>query len=157
MGHVLIERVIEYALSKGLTNTKEVDDDMIEHVRSTVEKERSMAKLQLRIEFPIDQDIKRSCRICHYFQYEEVGDSDFGGIYSDEMCCTKGYDMEPGTEETIANFSRDVERSCCLPDFWLVMEVDRSLSQMFDRETRCSQGMSFDQTFAHFKEKYGIE
>ena len=79
--------------------------------------------------------VRRSCSNCQFFQHEEVGDSDYGAVYSDVATCQKYLDTDPKTEEDIPNFDREIERDCCELDFWKVVELDDELSEKLVRIT----------------------
>lgn len=97
-------------------------------------------------------EVKHNCQFCQYYQHEEVGDSDFGAVYAKEASCSEYYDMDSETEEDIPNFDREIERDCCVLDFWNVLEVDNKLSEKFNEEM--NNNATFDKTYSLFKEKY---
>ena len=96
--------------------------------------------------------VRRSCSFCQYFQHEEVGDSDYGAIYSDVATCQKYIDTDKETEKDIPDFDRELERDCCKLDFWRVLEVDNILSEKLAEESDRTGKM--DETYELFKERY---
>ena len=97
--------------------------------------------------------VMRSCYFCQFFQHEEIGDSDFGGVYAENPTCSKYLDTDQATEEDIPNFDRTIERDCCKLDFWRVMEVDKDLAEKLSAELDKSEG-SFSETYELFKVRY---
>ena len=97
--------------------------------------------------------VRRSCSFCQYFQHEEVGDSDYGAIYSDVATCSKYFDTDQETEDDIPNFDRNIERECCKLDFWRVVEIDKDLSEKLAIEQDKNEG-SFSETYELFKVRY---
>lgn len=95
----------------------------------------------------------RNCEFCSNFIHEEIGDSDFGGIFADEPSCLKYYDLEDNSNELIKNFDRNIERECCDLDFWSVLEADDVLSKKFSEITN---GGSHDinEVYELFNERY---
>ena len=91
--------------------------------------------------------IRRSCCFCQYFQHEEIGDSDFGGVYAENETCSKYLDTDQETEEDIPNFDRDLERDCCVLDFWKIEddEIDNLISE---------DDGNIDRAYKLFKERY---
>ena len=96
--------------------------------------------------------VRRSCSFCQFFQHEEIGDSDYGGVYAENATCSKYIDTDNETEEEIPNFDRDLERDCCNLDFWRVVEVDNILSEKLAEESNRTGKM--DETYELFKERY---
>lgn len=96
--------------------------------------------------------VRRSCSFCQFYKHEEVGDSDFGAVYSDVATCQKYLDTDPETEQDIPNFDREVERDCCELDFWQVVEVDEDLSVKLAEETHTTGKM--EETYEMFKVRY---
>jgi hypothetical protein len=96
--------------------------------------------------------VRRSCLFCQFYRNEEVGDSDFGAVYSDVATCQKYLDTDPETEEDIPNFDREIDRDCCKLDFWRVVEVDNILSEKLAEESDRSGKM--DETYELFKKRY---
>lgn len=94
--------------------------------------------------------INKSCRFCSHFQCEEIGDSDYGAIYSDTETCLKYYDLDDYGEEII-NFNRDIERECFSFDIWKVLECDDELYERF-----IENDGDLDKIYSFFKEKYEI-
>lgn len=74
-------------------------------------------------------NVSHNCFNCQFFQHEEIGDSDYGAVYSDTANCQKFLDTDPETEKNIPNFDREIERQCCELDFWKVVELDEKLSK----------------------------
>jgi hypothetical protein len=97
--------------------------------------------------------VMRSCYFCQFFQHEEIGDSDFGGVYAENPSCSKYFDTDEETEEDIPNFDRTIERDCCKLDFWRVVEVDKDLSEKLAIEQDKNEG-SFSETYELFKVRY---
>tara|TARA_R110002050_G_scaffold174876_5_gene307824 strand:- start:385 stop:726 length:342 start_codon:yes stop_codon:yes gene_type:complete len=93
--------------------------------------------------------VRRSCSNCQFFQHEEVGDSDYGAIYSDVATCQKYLDTDPETEEDIPNFKRDIERDCCELDFWKVVDLDKDLSEKLSEDNG-----NIDGAYKLFCERY---
>ena len=93
--------------------------------------------------------VRRSCSNCQFFQHEEVGDSDYGAVYSDVATCQKYLDTDPETEEDIPNFGREIERNCCELDFWKVVELDDELSEKISEDNG-----NLDNAYKLFKERY---
>ena len=96
--------------------------------------------------------VRRSCSFCQFFQHEEIGDSDFGGVYAENATCSKYLDTDKKTEEEIPNFDRNLERDCCKLDFWRVLEIDNVLSEKLAEESDRTGKM--DKTYELFKERY---
>lgn len=97
--------------------------------------------------------ISRSCLCCKHYVYEEIGDSDYGAIYSDVATCEEFNDTDEN-EELIDGFDYEQDRSCCIPDFFKVLEVDKELGEMFEIEMSETDGISFDRTYKRFEQKY---
>jgi hypothetical protein len=99
------------------------------------------------------QNITRCCKFCEFYQHEEVGDSDFGGVFSEKPSCLKYYDIDQETELEIPDFDREIERDCCVLDFWTILELDdvlsKNLSELSDGE---NDGVL--STYELFKERY---
>ena len=93
--------------------------------------------------------VRRSCLNCQFFQYEEIGDSEYGAVYSDVATCQKYLDTDTETEEDIPNFDREIERDCCELDFWKVVELDDELSEKISEDNG-----NLDNAYALFKERY---
>lgn len=93
--------------------------------------------------------VRRSCSNCQFFQHEEVGDSDYGAVYSDVATCQKYLDTDPETEEDIPNFDREIERDCCELDFWKVVELDDELSEKISEDNG-----NLDNAYKLFNERY---
>jgi hypothetical protein len=103
---------------------------------------------------PLQQTaVMRSCSFCQFFQHEEIGDSDFGGVYAKNPSCSKYFDTDEETEEDIPNFDRTIERNCCKLDFWRVVEVDKDLAEKLSAELDKNEG-SFSETYELFKVRY---
>ena len=98
----------------------------------------------------------RSCFFCQFFQHEEIGDSDYGGVYAENPSCSQCLDTDEETEEDIPNFDRTVERDCCKLDFWRVVEIDKDLAEKLSAELDKNEG-SFSETYKLFKETYNYE
>ena len=102
----------------------------------------------------MEDRVKKCCRFCVLYRHEEIGDSDYGAVYSEFATCSKYLDTDPETEEDIPNFDRESERDCCELDFWRVVEVDRVLSFKFDTEVGING--DFKDTYQFFKERYNL-
>lgn len=98
-------------------------------------------------------DVMRSCSFCQFFQHEEIGDSDFGGVYAENPSCSKYFDTDEETEEEIPDFDRNIERDCCKLDFWRVVEIDKDLYEKLAIEQDKNEG-SFSETYELFKVRY---
>lgn len=98
-------------------------------------------------------NVMRSCFFCQFYQHEEIGDSDFGGVYAENPSCSKYFDTDEETEEEIPDFDRNIERDCCKLDFWRVVEVDNDLAEKLDIEQNKDDG-SFSETYELFKVRY---
>lgn len=96
--------------------------------------------------------VKLSCSNCQFFQHEEVGDSDYGAVYSDVATCQKYLDIDIETEEDIPNFDREIERDCCELDFWKVVELDNELYKKISENNG-----NFDNVYKIFKERYNYD
>jgi hypothetical protein len=99
-------------------------------------------------------NIRRSCSFCQYYRHEEIGDSDFGGVYAEQPSCSKYLDTDQETEEDIPDFDRHIERDCCHLDFWKVLEEDEQLKQYFDKEMSDKSGDNFNDSYEFFKARY---
>ena len=93
--------------------------------------------------------IVRNCSNCYFFQHEEIGDSDYGAVYSDVANCQKYLDTDQETEEDITNFDREIERNCCELDFWKVVELDNELSEKISEYNG-----NIDNAYQMFKKRY---
>ena len=93
--------------------------------------------------------VRRSCSNCQFFQHEEVGDSDYGAVYSDVATCQKYLDTDQETEEDLLNFDRELERDCCELDFWKVVDLDNDLSEKINEDNG-----NLDNAYKLFKERY---
>jgi len=103
---------------------------------------------------PFDKTaVMRCCSNCSFYQHEEVGDSDYGAVYAKEASCLKYCDTDKETEEDIPNFDRNIERECCVLDFFKVCEIDTDLSDRLATEMDETQG-SFNQTYKLFNARY---
>jgi len=97
--------------------------------------------------------VVRSCSFCQFYTHEEVGDSDYGAVYSENPSCSKYIDTDEETEEEIPNFDRDIERECCDLDFWRVIEFDKELAEHLEKEQEIGDG-SFSETYELFRVRY---
>jgi hypothetical protein len=94
----------------------------------------------------------RNCNVCRYFQCEEIGDSDYGAVYAKEPSCQKYKDSDED-ENLIEGFDREIERDCCVLDFFKVAEIDKEIGDLFEpKEGDEDSGM--DRAYRRFKEKY---
>jgi hypothetical protein len=101
--------------------------------------------------------INKSCNFCFSYRPEEVGDSDFGAIYSDISSCEKQLDFDENSENNLTpDFDRTIERDCCKLDFWKVLEYDDELKSFFDKEMMSEGEPDFEKINNFFKEKYKI-
>lgn len=101
--------------------------------------------------------IKRNCKICSEYRAEEIGDSDFGAVYSDTLTCAADKDLDPETEEYIKNFDYETEKDCCIPEFWYVVDVDTEVKAIYEKEMETKEGADFPKrAYEKFKEKYFI-
>ena len=91
--------------------------------------------------------VRRSCSFCQYFQHEEVGDSDYGAIYSDVATCQKYIDTDKETEKDIPDFDREVERDCCELDFWKINDAE--INNLMSEDDG-----NIDRAYKLFKERY---
>lgn len=96
--------------------------------------------------------IIRCCKLCVHYRPEEVGDIDYGAVYADYDSCHLQYDLDEEGND-VYDFNREIERTCCVLDFWKVTEVDSELSALFDEEAKISDGC-FDSTYSKFIDKY---
>ena len=93
--------------------------------------------------------VMRCCSFCQHFQHEEVGDSDYGGVYAEEATCSKYFDTDQETEENIPDFDRNIKRECCDLDFWKVLDKDNDLIDLLN-----SEGGEMDKAYDLFKVRY---
>ncbi|RYJ51092.1 hypothetical protein DR871_014315 [Flavobacterium petrolei] len=93
--------------------------------------------------------VMRCCSFCQHFQHEEVGDSDYGGVYAEEATCSKYFDTDQETEEDIPDFDRNIKRECCDLDFWKVLDKDNDLIDLLN-----SEGGEMDKAYDLFKARY---
>jgi len=63
----------------------------------------------------------KNCKVCSRYQCEEIGDSDYGAIYAKEPSCLQERDYDEENDCFIEGFDRDVERDCCVLDFFKVV------------------------------------
>lgn len=98
------------------------------------------------------QNVRRSCSNCQFFGHEEVGDSDYGAIFSDVGTCQKYLDIDYEKEEYIPNFDREIERDCCELDFWKVVDLDEELYKKIGEDNG-----KLDNAINIFKERYKKE
>lgn len=99
-------------------------------------------------------NVRRSCVFCQHYQHEEIGDSDFGAVYSDVATCQKNHDTDPETEEELPDFDRKIDRDCCVLEFWKVLEEDAFLMEVFDKEMANKSGENFNDTYDIFRQRY---
>lgn len=97
-----------------------------------------------------------NCKICSYYRYEEIGDSDYGAVYANEPTCSKENDIEKETDAYIENFDYESVKDCCVPDFWLVADIDEEIDELFTKEASMSDDLYEDNAYKRFKEKYDI-
>lgn len=94
--------------------------------------------------------MNRNCKLCSHYQCEEIGDSDYGAIYADKPTCEEFNDCDDN-ENLIPNFDREIQRECCILDFWKVLEVDNELEKLIiDKE----EETNWDKAYKRFREKY---
>jgi stress response protein YsnF len=96
--------------------------------------------------------IKRNCDFCSNFVHQEIGDSDFGATYEDVPSCSEYHDLNDN-DEFIEDFDREIERSCCVLDFFSVIEFDTELEEAFNKEMRIGH-MQLNETYELFEKKY---
>jgi hypothetical protein len=94
--------------------------------------------------------MNRNCRFCCHYQQEEVGDSDFGAVYSSELTCIEYKDCDE-EENLIIGFDRDIQRECCDLDFFKVADADKEIADLI---IDVDEYVDFDKAYARFKEKY---
>lgn len=100
-------------------------------------------------------NVIRNCHFCQHFRNEEIGDSGFGGVYASYPTCSKDFDIDPETEKYLPDFDREIERECCELDFWVVVEVDKVLSEKLAAEYDNGDGSyGFNETYDLFKSLY---
>lgn len=92
--------------------------------------------------------LKLNCKLCYSFKNDEVGDSEYGSVYSETPSCSKYLDIDDDGNE-LSNFDREIERECCDLDFWAVIEVDAELKAELSKET-----FGYDKTYESFEKKY---
>lgn len=98
--------------------------------------------------------MKKNCKICAYFQLEEIGDSDYGAIYSEEYVCVIEKDLEESQEKVAEGFDRDTERECCHIDFWKVVDIDKEINDLFLLECEIEnlfEGKAFQRCIEKYK------
>lgn len=93
--------------------------------------------------------VRRNCSNCQFFQPEEVGDSDYGAVYSEVETCQKYLDTDSKTGEDIPNFDRHLERDCCVLEFWKVVDLDDTLSERISKDNG-----NIDGAYKLFCERY---
>ena len=98
--------------------------------------------------------LPRNCKICTYYKAEEIGDSDFGAIYADECTCSKDKDIDEQTEEFIKAFDYNSVKECCIPDFWIVADMDKEIEKLFNDEMSESDDAEPIRSSKRFHEKY---
>jgi len=96
--------------------------------------------------------VMRCCSNCSFYRHEEVGDSDYGAVYTYEANCSEYLDTDD-EEEVISGFDRSVERECCALDFFKVCEIDTDLSDRLAIEMDETQGI-FNETYKLFIARY---
>lgn len=101
--------------------------------------------------------LKLNCKICTYYRAEEIGDSDFGAVYSDTLTCSEDEDLNPETEEYITDFDYESEKKCCIPDFWSVIEKDEEIKKLFDEEVQLTGDLAPRNAYEKFKEKFKVK
>lgn len=74
-----ITKAKEFLEKQGLDDCHYQDSGMIEHIAEQMEMYHAE---QLRL-----GTVRRSCLFCQFYKHEEVGDSDFGAVYSDVATC----------------------------------------------------------------------
>jgi hypothetical protein len=78
------------------------------------------------------EKVTRNCKVCYHFRPEEIGGSDFGAKYAETASCSKYYDLDENESE-IEGFDRDCERECCELDFWLILNVDSEIKDLYEK------------------------
>lgn len=94
----------------------------------------------------------KNCKVCEQYQFEEIGDSDFGAIYAKTPSCLKCYDTDK-EEKEIKDFDRNIERDCCSLDFFKVADIDKEIDDLIEED---DEYISYDKAYKRFKEKYAI-
>jgi len=95
-----------------------------------------------------------NCKICSYYRFEEIADSDYGAMYAEERTCSEDKDFNIETDEYIKNFDYESVKDCCVPDFWLVADIDEEINKLFTEEASMSDDLYEDDAYKCFKEKY---
>lgn len=103
----------------------------------------------------IEGYVVKCCEMCQCYQAEEVGDSDYGAIYSDELSCSEYLDCDKD-ENPIEGFDRKCERECCCLDFFLVADVDKEIGDAFGEDMMNGDDGNFDRSYEIFKKKYKL-
>ncbi len=93
--------------------------------------------------------LTKNCNICSDYLAEEIGDSDYGVVYSDELICDNGYNLDE-EENPYEDFNRDIERVCYRINFWKALEKDEELNVFTENE------FDYDKSFGLFKKKYNV-
>ncbi|WP_097005267.1 hypothetical protein [Lacrimispora amygdalina] len=97
-----------------------------------------------------------NCKICSYYKREEIGDSDFGAVYAKECTCSKDKDIDIETEEYINDFDYESVKDCCVPEFWLVADIDEEIDKLFTDKAAMSDDLYTTDVYERFKEKYHV-
>lgn len=95
-----------------------------------------------------------NCKICSYYTWEEIGDSDFGAVYAKERTCSKDKDLDMETEESIKDFDYESVKDCCVPDFFAVGDIDEEIDKLFTDGVAMSDDLYSTDAYERFKEKY---
>ncbi len=96
--------------------------------------------------------VMRCCSNCQLYIHEEVGDSDYGAVYAYEANCSEYLDTDD-EEEVISGFDRNIERECCVLDFFKVCEIDKDLSDKLSEEINRTPD-DFSKTYKLFNARY---
>lgn len=96
--------------------------------------------------------VKYSCRFCQWYQPQinSNGEPNYDG----PPACSLMQDTNPETLAPLPDFDRDAERPCCDLDVWLVMDEDKAIRDLFNREMDNPNG-SFEPVNKLFNSLYG--
>lgn len=104
------------------------------------------------------ENIVRNCEMCDLYYCQEIGDSDYGGIYEDEPSCQDEHDVDDYTGEHVKDFDRKCVRDCCKLSFTKILDIDKELEDIFNKtiydEKYDDYKENIDGAYSRFKEKY---
>jgi hypothetical protein len=87
-----------------------------------------------------------------HYRHEEIGDSDYGAIYAKAPSCSEYEDMDENENE-IKDFDRNIQRDCCILDFFKVADIDEEIGSLLSADS--DEVTTFgDKALKRFKEKY---